>query len=87
MANVLRDVVKVEVCKDYFLYLEFEDGCSGIVDIAKLISFTGIFEPLKDKNYFKRVVVNSEIGTVCWPNGADISPSYLYASVNTKAVA
>lgn len=31
-----------------------------------------------DVNYFKQVTLNHEIGTICWKNGADISPHLLY---------
>jgi len=72
------DVIKVKVLEDYKLRLLFDDGKSGNVDISKIIPFKGIFEPLTDKHYFSNVKVNSDIGTICWENGADISPTYLY---------
>jgi hypothetical protein len=75
----LIDIIEVKVLKEYRLYLRFENGISGEVDIAELISFEGIFAPLKDKNYFSKVYVNHDLGTICWENGADLSPAYLYA--------
>lgn len=81
------DVIKVKVIKDYNLFLTFEDGKTGQVDIAQLIPFEGIFKPLKNKHYFKTVHVNSEIGTICWENGADLSPSFLYEKIVTKKCA
>ena len=36
------------------------------------------FEPLKNIEYFKKVKVDEEIETICWENGADFSPEYLY---------
>jgi len=79
------DAVDVKVLQDYKLYLQFDDGSQGEVDIAKLISFEGVFEPLKDKTYFNSVSVNSEIGTICWDNGADISPSFLHKQIISAA--
>jgi hypothetical protein len=76
------DVIKVKIVKDYNLVLTFEDGKTGQVDISQLIPFKGIFEPLKDKHYFNTVHVNSEIGTICWENGADLSPSFLYDKIH-----
>lgn len=87
MNNKEIDVTKVQVLKDYELYLEFEDGRSGVVDLAKLIDFKGVFEPLKDKTYFSKVCLDPEIGTICWENGADIAPACLYANLNQKAAA
>jgi hypothetical protein len=78
---MLKDVVEVKPLTEYRLYLRFEDGMSGEVDIAQLISFTGVFAPLQDRDYFVQVKVNPDIGTICWPNEADIDPDVLYALV------
>lgn len=75
------DVIEVKVLNDYNLHLMFDDGISGDVDISKLVSFKGIFEQLKDRNYFSEVRVNRDIGTICWENGADLSPTLLHESV------
>lgn len=75
------DVIGVEVLKDYELYLHFEDGQHGRVDISQIIPFQGIFAPLKNKDFFSTVHVNSDIGTICWENGADLSPVYLLQKV------
>jgi hypothetical protein len=37
-----------------------------------------VFQALKDPEYFARVVVDAEAGTVVWPNGADLAPEALY---------
>jgi len=34
-------------------------------------------DPLRDPDYFRRVRLNSETGTVEWPNGADFAPTFL----------
>jgi len=73
----LVDVVDVKVLDGYRLYLQFDDGAQGQVDISKLVPFQGVFEPLNDKRFFEKVSVNSDIGTICWENGADLSPTYL----------
>ena len=71
------DVIKAKFLKGYTLHLQFDDGTQGNVDISKLIPFKGVFKPLKNKDFFARVFVNSDIGTICWENGADLSPTYL----------
>lgn len=81
-ANI--DVIKVKVLNDYKLHLTFEDGVSGDVDIAKLVSFKGVFEPLKNREFFSQVKVNPDIGTICWNNGADLSPTFLHESIQAK---
>jgi len=37
-----------------------------------------VFEPLQDVDYFAKVSVDSEPGTVVWPNGADLAPEVLH---------
>lgn len=71
------DIIEVKVLNEYRLFLRFEDGKSGIVDIAKLVPFKGVFEPLNDKKFFSTVSINTELGTICWENGADLAPEYL----------
>lgn len=78
------DVIDVKVIKDYKVELQFDDGTSGIVDISKIILFKGIFEPLNDENFFSKVVVNPDLGTICWENGADLSPAYLRENIEQK---
>lgn len=75
------DVVKVEVLEEYNLKIFFEDGCSGNIDVSKLVPFQGVFKPLENVDFFKKVFVNSDIGTICWENGADLSPVFLYSEI------
>jgi hypothetical protein len=34
----------------------------------------------EDPGYFNQVKVDDELGTIVWPNGADIDPDVLYGS-------
>lgn len=82
MEDLLRDVIEVKPVGGYRLYLRFDDGVSGVADLEPiLLPFDGVFEPLRDRSYFDLVRVNPEIGTICWPNDADIAPETLYALV------
>ncbi len=78
---MLKDIVEVKPLGEHRLYLRFEDGVEGEVDLDKLISFNGVFEPLRDPALFKQVSVNSDLGTICWPNGADLAPEMLYGEL------
>ncbi|GEM_PF-1446048 len=84
MNYTLVDVIEVKVLKDYQLHLKFENGVEGDIDVAELVPFEGVFAPLKDKNFFARVRINPEIGTICWENGADISPAVLYENIKNE---
>jgi Protein of unknown function (DUF2442) len=51
----------------------------GVVDLTALLGFRGMFESLKSPAYFAEIRVDPELGTVVWPNGADLDPNVLYA--------
>ncbi len=85
MEDLLRDVIDVKPVGGYRLYLGFDDGVSGVADLEPLLQpFDGVFEPLRDGSYFEQVRVNPDIGTICWPNDADIAPETLYALVTGR---
>ncbi|WP_235334783.1 MULTISPECIES: DUF2442 domain-containing protein [Aphanizomenon] len=67
-------------------YLKFDDGKEGIVDVSQLIEFTGVFQPLKDLDFFKPVKVNPEWGTIYWDNGADLDPDVLYSVITGESI-
>lgn len=76
---MLKDITAAQLADDYCLTLTFEDGVTGQVNIAEMITFAGVFAPLADPAYFARVRVDAAAGTIVWPNGADLDPDVLYA--------
>ncbi len=78
---MLLDIVHVRALEHYRLELRFEDGTEGVVHVNELIPFKGIFEPLNDPEYFASVSINTELGSIQWPNGADLDPDVLYAVI------
>lgn len=83
---MLRDVISVEPLANYELRVTFDDGVEGVVDVAEMIQRTGVFEPLRDRATFAQVQVHPELGTVCWPNAADLDSDVLYAKVTGKPI-
>lgn len=78
---MMRDVKFVKPLSDYRLYIQFDNGVEGELDLAALIAFHGVFEPLHNVEFFRKVTVHPELGVVCWPNGADLDSDALYAEV------
>jgi hypothetical protein len=70
-------VTKVEHLNGYRLRLEFNNGSVREADLESEL-WGEVFEPLKSPEIFKLAALNSETGTVEWPNGADLAPEYLY---------
>lgn len=78
---MLRDVVSVEPLADYRLRVRFDDGVEGVVDVAELVAFTGVFEPLRSVEFFAQASVDPDLKTVRWPNHADLDSDVLYAKL------
>ena len=75
----MQDVVSAVYKGDYRIEVTFEDGKKGIVDFAKYLERGGVFERLKDEEFFSRFEVNPELGTLSWQNEIDVAPETLYA--------
>ena len=77
-------VTGVEVVGNHRLRLAFEDGTVGEVD-ASGWDWRGVFEPLADPERFAEVRLDEELGTIVWPNGADVAPETLHRWVVADA--
>jgi hypothetical protein len=73
-------VVDARCVGDHRLRLEFEDGRIGELDFSSE-DWSGVFEPLHDPDFFSRVELDDELGTIVWPNGADFAPETLHRMV------
>jgi Protein of unknown function (DUF2442) len=69
-------VTAVKVLGGHRLHLNFDDGSSGEIDFSDE-EWEGVFAPLADPSYFGTVELDEELGTIVWPNGADIAPETL----------
>ncbi len=83
---MLKDIVEVRPLEGSQLHLRFEDGAEGVVDVSQHLRLEGVFEPLRERQYFERVRVDEESGTICWPIGADLDPDVLYSRVTGKPI-
>jgi hypothetical protein len=71
-------VTDVRHLHDHVLWIAFDDGVSGAVDLSdRLVG--PVLEALRDSALFARVRVGA--GTIEWPNGADWAPETLHERV------
>lgn len=78
---MLHKVKKMEYLEDYKLKLTFNDKKEKIVDLKDLSERYGpqtVFYPFRDLEFFKSVKLDKKLGTLVWPNGADLCPDALY---------
>jgi hypothetical protein len=83
---MLKDLVEVRTLPGHRLAVRFEDGSAGEVALTDLVPFAGVFAPLKDERRFAEARLDAELGTVVWPNGADLDPDVLYAAVTGQPI-
>lgn len=78
---MLLFVKEAKYLHDYVLWLRFDNGAEGEIDLKdELIG--EIFGPLKNLKNFKSFKVDPEIETVVWENGADLAPEFLFENMN-----
>jgi hypothetical protein len=78
------DIVDARYVSEYTVWLRFEDGTQGEVDLSAEL-YGPVFEPLKDQAFFSQVRVNPDTGTIEWPNKADFAPEFLYERAHVTA--
>ncbi len=72
-------LIEATPSRGHSVHVRFEDGLVADVDLSYLLAYGGVFEPLRDHEYFRRLRVDADAGTSVWPNEADIAPETLYA--------
>ncbi|MGH9379980.1 MAG: DUF2442 domain-containing protein [Thermoanaerobaculia bacterium] len=82
MIGLTPDVIEAVVIRHGVLMLSFADGTKGEVDVLDRMRGP-VFEAARKPEGFAKVAVDSELGTVVWPGGADLAPDTLYDRVRT----
>jgi hypothetical protein len=85
----------------YTVHLRFEDRTEADVDLGYLTHLGGVFEPLRDLEFFRTLRIYTQGQTIYWPRDpampegeeyediasvqADIAPEALYAHAQRRA--
>lgn len=77
-------VTEARYVRDYVVWVRFSDGVEGEVDLANELDGP-VFEPLRDRSFFRLVRLDPELHTIVWPNGADVAPEFLRTRVRVPA--
>ncbi len=81
------DVVNATPLTKRRLALRFADGLEATIELDDIVkSYTGVFEPLLDEDFFRQVQVSNDLGTIVWPNGADLCPDVLYSHASGRPI-
>jgi hypothetical protein len=71
-------VVTVRANDDYSLWVVFDDGTEGTLDVKPYLDF-GVFQRIKSPEVFRRVRVAFD--TVQWDCGVDLDPEFIHAKI------
>jgi len=74
-------IKRADYISGYKIEIEFNNGKTGLVDLKNQLR-EPIFQPLREKEYFKNFKLNS--WTIEWENGADFAPEFLYDLLKEK---
>ena len=74
---MLLQVDKADYLDDYNLFIKFNDGIEGSVNLKETIfnDSRKIFEYLREVDNFKDFQI--ALNTICWSNNLDLAPEYL----------
>ena len=72
-----HDVSSFEIVRDYTLRIKFDDSSERLIDFEPIL-YGPLFGPLRELEVFNQVKLDSSVGTLAWPTGADIDPNVLY---------
>jgi len=77
MAHPIHRVTGFSIVAPYTLSVGFADGTEQRIDLKPVLHGV-LFGPLQDPATFNAVRLDSEAGTLVWPNGADFDPATLH---------
>lgn len=72
------EVTDVEVLEGRTVRLRFSDATERVVDLTPFLWGPVLDKIADDDVLFGKVAVDTGLGTICWPNGADLDPDVLH---------
>ena len=76
------NLVEVRAVKNHHLFVRYEDGSSGEVDLSGFVG-KGVFTAWERPGVFEKVTL-ADAGHPEWPGGLDLCPDFLYMQLTGK---
>jgi len=76
-------IIEVTPLQEFQLFLRFEDGSAGVVDLASYAG-RGVFSAWLQPGLFSAVRI-TEAGALEWPGEIDLCPDALYLQLTGKS--
>jgi hypothetical protein len=77
MSHPIYRVTRFSIVGPYTLMVAFADGTEQRIDFKPVLQGP-LFGPLQDLAIFNGVRLDTEVGTLVWPNDADFDPATLH---------
>ena len=76
-------VVELGVREPYRIWVRFDDGAAGVVDLSHSAALGGIFSRWSDEDFWRSAHIVADSGAVAWGDGSevDVCPLSLYLDV------
>jgi len=81
---MIHDVVSAVYRGGHKVEVTFDDGKKMVIDFVKYLQRGGVFERLKDTDFFRSFRINQELGILTWRDEIDIAPETLYAEATGR---
>ena len=65
-------VIELEVCEPYQIWVRFDDGVAGVVDLSDSAALGGIFAQWSDEGFWRSAHIVAGSGAVAWGDGSEI---------------
>jgi hypothetical protein len=77
MKHPIFRVRSFQLIGPYTLRVAFDDGTENVIDFQPVL-IGELFGPLREISLFNQVMIDPEVHTLVWPNGADFDPATLH---------
>ncbi len=77
MKHAIHRVKSFETVSPYTLCVVFDDGTEQTINFEPILAGE-LYGPLRNLELFNQVRIDSDAGTLVWPNGADFDPATLH---------
>jgi hypothetical protein len=77
MQHPIFRVQRFQIVGPFKLRVGFDDGTEQLIDFRPVLAGE-LLEPLSELSLFNQVVIDPEVHTLVWPNGADFDPATLH---------
>ena len=78
----VRGVVEARYMGDYRVWIRFDNGREGLIDLEDDLWGEEQHVALRDMSLFSGLYVDTGRATLAWFNGSDFNPEYLYGKLS-----